>query len=749
MKNKTLTGILNSNYNAIYDIPCSITDTFFCNSNIYFCCSLSAILDLTSITINSGNISTFSLNVRIIENTNTPLNIINQKTFSLNSTNIVNNFLVLNITDLTNLFTHDYLLEVMSEDEIYSLIKSYKLSFRLNLTENISNNLNDLLENDFIQDLNLLLNTYESGPYDVSYKDLDILSPFDFTEQERISILENNPPMIGGEKIRLFYPKNISNQNKCPVYILFHGNNQFTENYDTYLSSAASYGYFSFSHPIDQNNPGGLYPYIIKSLDHIKQNITKINNGLFKDLINFNKINMGGHSRGGDLTDLIILGIQNKGGTFSSVQNVSLSISDFKSITNFGQVSSGIIIDNGLYHDTNSTSLDANANTIKYLQKSHNIPILSIRAFYDNQAGCEAHMHICQLGVSYDTKRNNSDKQILIFDNAEHSQLADYYFKDFVNAGPNSLPFIFQRNEVNHTFNSTASARNYIKSQIIYFLSVNNFNSNKIKKIRYIDEKISNRKINFNNLNPCRSSFYNKFSDIKYYIDEFKGITFSLAGPTGCTFTNGIGFSYGYGIDSDYFVGFTASSSSYVIQQGYDLNLFSYMFDPVRSMNYTDNDTFNGIMDFTYKSLLLQVESNIDLGYTFSTPISLSENDYICLRGALKYFHPATGGNTLDANFALKIKDINNNFSTLTSKNSSYGFEKPKLPYNNTIFLPATTINNACLVKGIYFRAGDFYLKNTSIGLTQINEITLQFGPDYGSTFAHLALDEFVVIKEL
>lgn len=49
----------------------------------------------------------------------------------------------------------------------------------------------------------------------------------------------------------------------------------------------------------------------------------------------------------------------------------------------------------------------------------------------------------------------------------------------------------------------------------------------------------------------------------------------------------------------------------------------------------------------------------------------------------------------------------------------------------------------------VYFRVGDFYLKNTSLGITSINEITIRFGPDYGSTYAHLMLDEFIVIKEI
>lgn len=748
MISKTLTGILNDNRNQTYDIPCSISDIFYASSNINFCCPLSLISSNLSISLDTTNISNYSLLVRITTSLDSPANVINYKIINLNSSNLLNNFLVVNITELTNLFNHDYLIENMSQDEIFSLSKNYKIIFRLNLNENINNNLNQILNLDFTQDINFTFNTFESGPYDVSYKDLDIVSPFDFTLSERQSIFNNNPSILGGEKLRLFYPKNIQQNNKSPLFILFHGNNQFTENYDSYLSSAAGYGYVAFSCPVDQNITGSLNLsiQIIKLLNHLKTNISKINNGFLNNIINFSKINVGGHSRGGDLSDTIILALQNKGGTFSSIQTSNIDVSHIKSNFLFGAVNDAVIADNGLVCDGNTVFDNINSDTIKYFQRRHFIPTLNIRAKFDNQSGTEASQSLLmQYGVSYDTKRNTIDKGVVIFDNGEHSELADYYFKDFVTGGPNSDPSIFGRNEVNHTFNSTASARNQIKSFILEFLAINNFNSNKLKKLRYIDRRIQKKKINFNNLFPCRDFYFNTFNDIKYYIDEFKGITMSLAGTTGCTFTIGTGFTYDYGIDIEYFNGFIGNA--YTIEQANDLNLYRYLFDSDDGVNYSDNDTFNGIGDFTYKALFLPIESNINFGYTFSNGLTFNENDYLCVRGALKTFVPYESGNTLNANFNLTLFDVNNNFSTLTSKNNSFGFEKVLKIDNISYASPGN--NNNSIPTSIFFRVGDFNLKNSSLGITNINQILLQFGPDYGSTFAHLALDEFVVIKEL
>ena len=52
-------------------------------------------------------------------------------------------------------------------------------------------------------------------------------------------------------------------------------------------------------------------------------------------------------------------------------------------------------------------------------------------------------------------------------------------------------------------------------------------------------------------------------------------------------------------------------------------------------------------------------------------------------------------------------------------------------------------------IECMYFRAGDFYLKNPNLDLSNINQILLSFGPGYGSTHCTVGLDEFFVLKNL
>ena len=106
-------------------------------------------------------------------------------------------------------------------------------------------------------------------------------------------------------------------------------------------------------------------------------------------------------------------------------------------------------------------------------------------------------------------------------------------------------------------------------------------------------------------------------------------------------------------------------------------------------------------------------------------------------------------GNTLDANFVITLYDNSNNSSSLSSKLYNNGFTKNLNFSSDPSFYHYTndTINSS--VGCIYFRAGDFYLKNTNLDLSNINQILLSFGPSYGSTHCTVGLDEFFVLKNL
>jgi hypothetical protein len=752
MIEKYTIGITNGNRNSSLDFPCSINDTFYIGSDLYFCCPLSLVNSLTGLSINSGNISNYVAGTRITTNSSGEPFIENFESFPLS---IVDNFLVANITPLTNEISNDYLLNRMTPSEVFKLYKQYFISIIIGTQANIQIQLAQFLPTHFIQPLNLVLNTLEAGPYDVSFSQLDLCNPNDFTNAERKTILENNPLMIGGEAIRAFYPTNLPAGSKSPLIFTFHGNNQITENYDYILSTAASYGYFGASIPIDQNVIGpcpGCY-YAIKLIDHLQQNQSKIKNGYFNNKLDFSRINLSGHSRGGDLIDYIGLALQNKNGTYSPVKNSLLNLSNIKCLFPLAQVTSGTITTDGIVADSDITTRLPNNSTIELFKRNHGIPTLAIRAKYDNQAGPEAHTTLMITGYDEILKVNTTDKGVVIFDHAEHSQLSDYYFRDFVNDGVNEFPV--GRIETNHTFNSTSIPRNKISSSILQFLSINNFNSDKLKKLRFIDYRINNQKSIFSQKVPCHEFFYNKFSDLKYMLDSFQGSTLSYAGLTGFTISPYIGHTYGIAVDSDYFnlnPAYTTSASQDAINSVRPI--LRFLFNTIGGVDYQADvnplDTFNGIMDLTYSGLFIPIESNISLGYTFTSPINLSENNYLALRGSLIAFDDTVSiGNTLNANFNITVIDNNNNSSTLTSKNTSIGFEKEfRITTTPGLRSLGYSINN-CVPTNIFFRAGDFNIKNSSININEIKQIRLDFGPDYGSTFAHIVFDEFVVYKEL
>lgn len=751
MIEKIFTGITNANSNTSIDFPCAFTDTVHVGSKIYFCCPLSTINSLTGLNINSGNISTINVFSRICTNSSgTPLIEFSGVTPAF----IQNNFFMSDISSVTNNITHEFLLEKMSSDEIFKLFKKYFLSCVIGSVSTISSEQLIFNSTHTLQEINFVLNTLNSGPYDVGFRSLDVCNPEDFTLSERQQIFTNNSLLIGGEYVRMFFPTNLPINVKGPLFVYFHGNNQLTENYDSFLSSAASYGYFAMSIPIDQTGvaPERGFAYITKLIDHIKQNESKIAAGLFNNKIDFTKINLGGHSRGGDLAELIALGLKNKSGLKSPVKNVTISHSDIKCIFPMGRVTSTSMGDDGLCLTTGVTLLNPNINTIKYFDRNHNIPTLDIRAKFDNQAGPEAHTSLMFQGYDKTNKVNTIDKGVIIFDNAEHSQLADYYFKDFVNGGPNSTSL--QRLETNHFFNSTSIQRNFLASNIIQFMSINNFSNNKLKKLRFIDYRIQPQKNNFGSKIPYHLFFYNKNSDLKHVLDSYSGLTLSLAGSTGFTLPSSLGFTYGFAIDSDYFNAlFTTEKGGTFYPNAFNNfdPLFRYVYKSSGGVDYQDPvDDFNGIMDMTYKALLLPIESDTVFGYTFTNVLNLSENNYICLRGALKTFDSAIqSGNTLNSNFTITLIDKNNNSSSLTSKNNSNGFEKlytSSKVYSNTYSV--FSINNS-IPNNICFRIGDFALKNTSLGITQINQIRFNFGPSHGSTFCHVVLDEFVIYNEL
>jgi|688.fasta_scaffold25110_3 hypothetical protein len=739
MINKTFTSLLLNDTNM--DLFYRIDDTFVANSNIYFTCPLNVLNSLLSESISIGSISSYKLYVRISDSiSGSSINNINfEELINLNSTNIENNSIVINISNITNNISHDYLCDIMNFEEISKLYKNYKIIFRISSNSTIEENKNNILSSDIYHDLNILLNTAESGPYDVAISEIDLVSPLIFSLEESKEIYKKYMSLLGRERVRCFYPKNISN--KIPLLFFQHGNGQFTVGYDLYLATIASYGYVCFSLDSNPDPAIGAAISFTQTIEHIfdKQNI--INFGFSPSIMDFNKINIGGHSRGAVTAIGAYNFIRDKSNN-NIIQDYFLEKNNFKTLISFAGAGTPLILNNSV--------IEIGYTGTPLYDPYHDLPIYHIKGTNDGDS--QDTNHITFLGYSYDIRRNFHDLINIEVESYNHGSIAcpPYYSDVFGMYGeskflPNTNPR-FSNTEKTLIYNNQYTKLIELCSELIYFLSINNFNSKKIKKIHYSGINLIDKKILKNKPSGIVKNYYQAYGDIKYLIHNYSGITSSFAGSTGFTYSTHITGTFGYAIDSGYI-----PDLSEPLYNLFETKRIPYAKTTAATPNdITDNDTFNGIINLYDKCLFLSIESNMNLGYTFMSGITLTENEYLCLSGSLKIIYPRSAGNTLPCAFDISLIDNLSNISTLSSKISDQYFEVPYQPYNDPIDGDEyVSISQPVRRNTIYFRAGDFYLQNPAINLNNINQILLSFGPDYGSTFCHIVLDEFIVLKEI
>jgi hypothetical protein len=751
MISKTLTGITFSGVNSTYEIPCAINDTFVVGTPINFICDISLLNNLIGTSINSGNISSFSLFARIITETTPDTYFSN--VFSLSSSNIQNNCIVVDLDALLSKVTNDTLTLYSLPTDVQNLHKKFRIAFRIFSNSSGVGNQLVLLNTDIVSKLNLCFNTLESGPYDVKYEQIDLFSPNDFSIAERNSIFQSYPAQIGVESVRAFYPENLNINS--PLIVYNHGNNQYVEGVDSYLSTFASYGYFCISVSVenDTNIHYINYHKILLLVDHFKNKIQKISNGQYANKIDFTKLIFSGLSRGGYTVELIPQVLRVKNSQYSAIKNITIDYSHLKAIIPIGDVTINTCGDDGIMSlgNVGEGSLDPDENNIHYYTVNHNIPIIKILGFNDNQSFTGGITNtMFNPGFSYNNKLNYLDKYAL-FSNFDHNRIIDLTSVD-ANGERSFSSSHLRRNTKNHLFNSNRIILNEYISNILYFLSINCFQNNTLKKLRFIEPK----KQKFNKIlaNEIKNIIFHTFfpaaDDISYQLNNFYGSTLSYAGSTGFTLSNPLGFTFDYCYDSSYYTSTNPLVGQTYIDNLKEMKTMWIKTEPNGTFDLTDNDTFNGVQLNSYKSLFVPIESNISIGHTFQSVINLSENNYIGLRACQTYIYafPGTTTNSNFSNFNLSLIDINGNTSTLSSRIYSNGFY-PQIDVSTNLLLSDTTSAYPTVPNFCFFRAGDFVFKNNSIGITQINQMRLDFGPDYGSTFSHIALDAFVVYKEL
>lgn len=742
----TLTGITLTDYNA-EDLPCAINDIFYANTDIAFIAPTAFIDEKLSIDTTS-NVTDYSINIRFCSDIN-PLNILNVETIELTPDNIINSSIVVHLNNISNLITNDYLLETMSEEEIFKLTKNFKIIFRIFETSSGIGDENIIDSNDIVQNITFSLNTAFSGPFDVKYENIDFLSPLDFDSSQRTAARFKMPFASGREVVRAFYPENTTEKN--PLIVFTHGVAQYTEDFDIRMNFLASYGYFCVSLYCN-SEVDKISNYILRFIEHFKNNQTKILSGKFNNKVDFTNIILAGLSRGVLWSVLAYQLLSRKSSLNSQIIDLNLNLSDIKALINFAGVPYTLIGDDGLVVEefVNINNYLPDSDNFNYFKYDVNVPIISFCGFNDDQNFPGYYIDVFNsYGICYDNKLNYIDK-FSIFSWHTHQGAQEGTFSNNTQEFTLAPPLTSPLNEEHLTYNNNNSYITYVNSNLIQFLAINCFSNNKLKKLRFISlDKIKQKTILEKNRanNIILSQFHSKNDDILYHIDHYFGLTLSQAGSTGFTFQSPLGFTYDYPVSSEYRQLGNPIFENLIVNEMFFVgwNASSFFTNTVSN----NQEDFTGIIGNTYRSLYVPIESNISFGYTFTESLQLNENNYIGLKACHNYGLTYTIGNTLDSNFSLTLFDITGNSETITSKNYSSGFYKQIDLTDDTASIFSFRSNFPTVSNFVFFRAGDFYLKNTSLDLSNINQIQLDFGPDYGSTFAHIAFDEFVVYKEL
>ena len=390
---------------------------------------------------------------------------------------------------------------------------------------------------------------------------------------------------------------------------------------------------------------------------------------------------------------------------------------------------------------------------LKYFDMFINLPIFNLQGTKDSDSSFSDVVY--GYGFCYDIKRNYTEILNIVPNDLLHGELQSfskfsrYDYNSHSNTWLTGNPrWAFDESRLVH--NTNLPKLNDCKTELIYFLSRHNFNSKKIKKLNYLDSNLLSKKIQKNNKKLIHKNIKEHYNELKYIIDNFNGITLSYAGITGLTFT-AIGHTYDYAVDKQ-------MANTVLVSRGRTTSEFIAYQNAVYENRIKlegplipNDEDFHGIVGFNYRGLYVPISSNFIMGYTFNSNLTLAENNYFVLNGALKVCNPPSSGNTMDANFYMTLIDSNLNGASLSSKISSFGFKAPYNSYKpNTIDYDSNEFLSQDVYHcNIYFRAGDFYLKNPNIALTMINQIVLSFGPDYGSTLAKLCFDEFIVLNEV
>ena len=712
----------------VYSDTISAEKTISFAFNLSYLNSLRQTLGLSQILSNDINSSVWSLQVFLcdsIDGSNNFINISTNKLYQLSSSNLSNNVISRTLTgaiSTINLCNSD-LGDIASQIEVMQLCKEYKIIFRLTPSSNADTS-TTLKNGDIVNDLKLMFDTSESGPYATTLENIDLISKDDFTIDEIVSITNSNYQLWGNGCMRCHYPTNYKSLSSLPIIIFVHGNNHNSMMYESYMQYFASYGYFCAT---VQGETGGGEGNIFTTglhlcrsavlLSQLKINIAKIQKGKFNNYINFSHIILLGHSMGGADKSVFIYNVtQNKCNTaLPTIPNMSPS-----------DIKGAIDLEGSVYWHP-----FLQGPSIMIQATSGSPPLL----------GSIGGQHTC-----YGRSENYIDGGVYLF-TAAHEGIAETF--SVTNAGtPGAriqadlgIAGITTQNYASFTANPRVVKNNRAKqiinaaSHVLKILSLNNFGG-----------KIINDFKNTSILTYPLNTRSKELSVIKY-------LRMPLSGTHGITFIDNIQNTSKFTTSNipsfDLLSGPTAGgliSPSEVYTEVYNEYYYSNKLKnlyPTQCFSktfplYTGNSYYvftpdsNGISQSINYSLLnnLNLSGNsyigIPLGYIFeSLEINFTSSNAVRPES---YFTT-----TISHHITLEIKDISNNTSKISSKQNNIGInvapvEGPFYVNSNVVKVNDATTCTDCL----YFRTQDFKHINPSIDLTNINGIKLLFGNSYG-----------------
>ena len=601
--------LIYSDSNSIGERPFCSSDTVSLAYDIYFCVE-EAFINEKRLEIGLPRLQYPSKLIvylcnEIVGDAFTPISSVE---YDLSSNSVLQG--VLN-TKINSVFDdHDTFCKNLTPDEILSMCKEYKIIFRL--SNGVPDDSNNLLSGDIVNNIKVIPDFNDQGPYDVEYNFFDFLNPNSFTDSERIQAYNSVKGLFGYEGITIYNAKNCSNM---PLFIMVHGYGHPHFMYNQYASKLASYGYCVWLMSQESYAASDTQPnLILQKIQFLKDNIGKITNNKLLNKINFTKLAISGHSQGSQAVAYMLDALP-----ISSTS--SIGINDFFAFSLIGPLPT-------VYGNTGFRVTDI--NKVNY---DINIPLVIIGGDTDaSNQGIAQHVMACNYSKGNDGIHTVPVYLINNINKGHGSPGIDVTQIDVTTPISESI-----NTNYFYDYNSILNSVDYCSQKLLLYFA--NSISNKIINFININCIIKQNIFTENRSNLSFESVYEIKNNISHYIDIFD--------------TNKLGS----------FLFTDIASPTLVTENALDLALDQF------------SSLFNGIITTAPENsggIVFQFNSNKYLSYRINS-LNMINDKYIVIYGAHSATQSSTDDLSKNIHFCLELIDADGNSSTISSKINNKG----------------------------------------------------------------------------